>query len=73
MNFKRSLILEKIETYIMNGTIGKKNIPIVKIIYKNQDLVKNMKETRDWNELLIHPTHYTSNKTFRYNDKDNSF
>ena len=62
MDFKRTLILEKIETYIMNGTIGKKNIPIVKIIYKNQDLVKNVKETRYWNEFLIHPTHYTSNK-----------
>lgn len=73
MDFKRSLILEKIETYIMNGTIGKKNIPIIKIVYKNQDLVKSLKETRYWNELLIHPTHYTSNKTFIDNDKYNSF
>lgn len=63
MDFKRSLILETIETFVMEGNIGKNKKPVIKVVYINQDLVKCMKETRYWNELLIHPTDYTTNKS----------
>ena len=66
MDFKRTLILEKIETYTMIGTIGKSKIPIIKVVYINQELVKCMKEVKNWNSLIIHPTDYTTNKSNAY-------
>lgn len=66
MDFKRTLILEKIETYTMIGTIGKSKRPIIKVVYINQELIKCMKETRSWDTLIIHPTHYTTNKSNAY-------